>query len=418
MSLRRAAAAYITLPRAVGWWFIAVTLIARIPATMGQLGSLLLVSSQFSSLGLGGATAALFAVGQAAGGPTLGRAADRIGHRRVGLAAAVAHTVFLTLMVAAVVKSAPIGWVLAATALAGATVPQVGPLSRARWTAVVRRGALPPNHLSTAMSFEGSSDEFAFVLGPALVGLLAAIWSPMTPVLVAAGLTGTMCIAFATHVTALPPQRPTRIYSEPPRLTPRTRRAVAVLGISLVALGCYFGSTQAGITARASDSGSEGLAGLIYAVLGLSSSLGGIAVPMLPAAFPLVRRLGVAFFLLAVLSLPMALVGSILRAPLWVLGLLVILPGAPIAPILITSYSLGEQIVPQRLISWTMTTLTSSVVIGYAIGALVSGQLAERVSGSAAFAAAIGAAVIGLAAAVSGVRTLTSARADARFVSA
>ncbi|GAA0821677.1 MFS transporter [Streptosporangium amethystogenes subsp. fukuiense] len=408
MSRWNALRAYTALPATTGSWFLAVTLIGRIPATMGQLGSLLLVSGATGSLALGGVTASAFAAGQAAGGPLVGRTADRYGHRPAGLAAALLHTAALVLLVVCVVRGMPTWAALVSSAVAGFSVPQVGPLSRARWTALAHRGRLPMNRFPAAMSFEGTGDEFAFVLGPALVGVIATATSPPTAVLVAAGLTATMCVAFALHPTAAAVTRDER--RDGGTAAPVLRGPVFLLATGLAGLGCYFGSVQAGVTWRAVDAGADGAAGLIYAVLGLSSALAGVLVPMLPASFTPARRLQTGFVLLAVLTLPLAIVGGLHIGGLWPLGLLIVLPGVTIAPILVTAYTQGEMTVPVERISWVMTLLTSSVVVGYAVGALLSGTLADRYGPLAAFLIALSAAGVGATASTVGRRHLAALR--------
>ncbi|MFI6457156.1 MFS transporter [Streptosporangium amethystogenes] len=408
MSRWNALRAYTALPATTGSRFLAVTLIARIPATMGQLGSLLLVSGATGSLALGGATASAFAVGQAAGGPLVGRTADRYGHRPAGLAAALLHTAALVLLVVCVVRGMPTWAALVASVVAGFSVPQVGPLSRARWTALAHQGRLPMNRFPAAMSFEGTGDEFAFVLGPALVGVIAAATSPPAAVLVAAGLTATMCVAFALHPTAAAVTRGERRDGD--TSAPVLRGPVFLLAAGLTGLGCYFGAVQAGITWRAVDAGADGAAGLIYAILGLSSALAGVLVPMLPASFTPARRLQTGFVLLAVLTLPLAIVGGLHIGGLWPLGLLIVLPGVTIAPILVTAYTQGEMTVPAERISWVMTLLTSSVVVGYAVGALLSGTLADRYGPLAAFLIALAAAGVGATASTLGRRHLAALR--------
>jgi len=400
--------AYTSLPAATGRRFLVVTLVGRIPATMGQLGALLLVGGATQSLTLGGATAAAFAVGQAAGGPVVGRAADRYGHRPAGLAAALSHTAALVLLVVCVGAGAPAWASLTSSAIAGFSVPQVGPLSRARWTALAHRGRLPADRLPTAMSFEGTGDEIAFVLGPALVGVIATAASPRTAVLVAAGLTVTTCVAFALHGTAtLVGGGRGGSAAAGARVPPVP---VLLLAVALTGLGCYFGSTQAGVAWRAEAAGAGGAAGLIYAVLGLSSALAGVLVPMLPASLSLVRRLWAGFVLLGVLSLPLAIIGGSNAGDLWVLALLIAFPGVTIAPILVTAYTLAEMAVPVERISWVMTLLTSSVVVGYAIGALVSGSLADRYGPAAPFLIALAASGVGAAAGTLGRRRLAALR--------
>ncbi|MCM2388164.1 MFS transporter [Streptomyces albipurpureus] len=394
---------YSALPSSVGYGFLLVTLVGRIPATMGQLGSLLLVSGATGSLALGGATASVYALGQAAGGPLVGRAADRRGHRPTGLVSALLHAASLVALVVFVQGDAPVYATLTAAAAAGFSVPQVGPLSRARWTALVHRRRLTAGRFPVAMSFEGTSDEFAFVLGPALVGVIAAVASPRTAVLAAVALTLTVCVAFAIHPTAgLVSSQKDDADTHDKTVPPVRGLPILLLAAGLVGLGCYFGSIQAAVTWRAVDAGAAGAAGLVYAVLGLSSAIAGVLVPMLPASFTLARRFQAGFLLLALLSVPLVLIGGLGAGGLWVLGLLIVLPGIPIAPILVTAYTLAETTVPVRKISWVMTVLTSAVVIGYAIGALVSGSLADRYGPLPAFLTGLGAAALGSAVATMG----------------
>lgn len=400
--------AYAALPAATGPAFLAVTLLGRIPASMGQLGSLLLVSEATGSLALGGATAASFAVGQATGGPLVGRAADAFGHRPAGITAALLHAAALVLLVIGVDADAPAWATAGSAALAGLSVPQVGPLSRARWTALAHHRRLPADRFPTAMSFEGTGDELAFVLGPALVGVIAAAASPRTAVLVAAALTATVCLAFALHPTArLVGRGQSQGAAGPVRWIP-----VLLLATGLTGLGCYFGSVQAGVTWRAVAADAPGAAGLIYAILGLSSALAGMLVPMLPASFPLAARLRTGFVLLGVLTVPITIVGGLGPGGLWQLAVLIALPGVTIAPILVTAYTLGEMTVTVARISWVMTVLTSAVVIGYAIGALLAGELADRYGPLAPFLAALGAAAVGATVSVLGRRHLAALRSS------
>ncbi|WP_198422517.1 hypothetical protein [Streptomyces sp. QHH-9511] len=59
---------------------------------------------------------------------------------------------------------------LAGGALAGATVPQVGPLARTRSVPPARRSGADDRRVGTLLSCEETLDEVSLVLGPALVG--------------------------------------------------------------------------------------------------------------------------------------------------------------------------------------------------------------------------------------------------------
>ena len=69
--------------------------------------------------------------------------------------------------------------VVTAAGLAGAAMPQIGPLARVRWRPITREQEHhQPRLMEAAFSYEGAADEASFVLGPALLGLLVVVASP------------------------------------------------------------------------------------------------------------------------------------------------------------------------------------------------------------------------------------------------
>ena len=192
---------------------------------MLTVGALTLVTAVSGSYAVGGAAAGAVGIGSALGAPVLGALADRLGQRPVLLVAAVFNTVaVIALILAAYLvpggqELAAAVPVLAAAFVAGASCPQVGPLARVRWMALSSRGGRrrQPADLDTALSYESTADELTFVLGPALVGILASLLSPWLPLALAAALTLTLVPAFAVHPT----------HRAVPRTPARSRAAAA-----------------------------------------------------------------------------------------------------------------------------------------------------------------------------------------------
>ncbi|MEV4948774.1 MFS transporter [Streptomyces sp. NPDC053755] len=188
----------------------AVSFLGRLPTAMCQLGSLLLVAETSGSLTTAGLAGGALAAGQTVAGPVVGRLADRRGQRGVVLTASLANAVLVTALVAAALAQAATGWLMLLGALAGASVPQVGPLARTRSVALVRRGGADDRGVATVLSFEGTLDEVSFVLGPALVGVAAALAHPAAALLLAAALLATCGTAFALHPSARAAAAPER----------------------------------------------------------------------------------------------------------------------------------------------------------------------------------------------------------------
>ncbi|MER7948105.1 MFS transporter [Streptomyces sp. NPDC096079] len=364
-----------------------VSFLGRLPTAMCQLGSLLLVAETSGSLATAGLTGGALAAGQTVAGPVIGRLADRHGQRGVVLAASLANAVAVTALVLAALADAPTGPLMALGALAGATVPQVGPLARTRSVALARRSGADDRLVGTVLSFEGTLDEVSFVLGPALVGLAAALAHPAAALLLAALLLVGCGTAFALHPTAraIAPVASTRTSAAERTRLPGS--AYALRG-TMVLQGAMFGASQAGITALTEELGAPAQAGLVYAAMGVMSAAVGLSMAAVPARIGLATRWRAATAGLVLLSVPLLFVGS-----LGALYAVVVVLGAAYAPHLITVFGLTERTVPASRLAESMAFLTSGIVGGQALALAVSGRLAEGRGAPAAFAVAVGAAV-------------------------
>jgi MFS family permease len=194
---------YRSLVRIAGPGLLVLTFLARLPAAMAPLGVIMLVSSATHSFAQAGLVTAALGVGAAAGGPAVGWLTDRSGQRVIGAAAAVVNALALAATVGAVSAGAGVAVAAVLAAVVGVATPQVGPLIRVRWAALLpRRGR--EDLLPTAMAYEGAADEASFVAGPALVGLLAVLGVPALPLIAAVGLGLAAALPFALHRTAEP----------------------------------------------------------------------------------------------------------------------------------------------------------------------------------------------------------------------
>ncbi|MFB7148874.1 hypothetical protein ACFCYA_05690, partial [Streptomyces virginiae] len=158
--------------------------LARLPAALCPIGTLLLITGR-DGIGAAGPVAAALWLGQAVGGPVIGRLADLRGHRPVLLLACAANAAVLLALVAAVLGGLPPAARPALAAAAGLTVPQVGPLARARWA---RLADGDRTLLGSALSFDTTLDEVGFAVGPALAGVLAVTVHPASALVLAAAL--------------------------------------------------------------------------------------------------------------------------------------------------------------------------------------------------------------------------------------
>ena len=389
---------YGILPQLSGRGFIPLGVFARLPLAMLTVGVLTLVTSVSGSYALGGFAAGAVGIGSAAGAPLIGYLADRLGQRHVLLVAAVSNALAVTAVVVLTYLADGFGtaasaWVLAAAFMSGATSPQVGPLARVRWMAlsgrlpVARREAV----MDTALSFEGTADELTFVLGPALVGILASLVTAWLPLVMAAVLTVSLVCLFAVHPTETAVGRHGSDTAEKAGGSGSrinwVRVGIPVLG--MVSMGTFFGATQTALIAFTGSFGSTELAGLLYSVVGLSSAGAALSVPFWPARLThAVRWLCVAA-LMAGLSMLLLLPGSV---PAMIVVLFVL--GLPVGPTLVTIFSIGGIVAPRRRLGTVMTALASGIVAGTAIGSSIAGNLAQSRGYGAAFLVPVAAALV------------------------
>lgn len=367
------------LPEIAGAGFLPLGFVARLPLAMLTVGALTLVTAATNSYASGGFAAGAVGIGSALGAPVLGFLADRYGQRPVLLLAALLNTMAIValLMVSGLAGTgAGLLPTLAAAFLMGATCPQIGSLARVRWMALTRNKR--PADLDTALSYESTADELTFVLGPALVGLLASLIAPWLPLALAALLTITFVSAFAVHPTerAVIPLRRRPRTGVPSGAAVRGMRRTAFLislpVLGMVMMGTFFGSTQTALIAFAGGFGVETAAGLLYAVMGVSSALTALSVAYWPQGFrhPL-RWVVSAAAMSAAACLP--LFAS--DIPLMLAALLIL--GIPVGPTMVTIFSVGSLVAPQHLVGTVMTLLASGIVAGTALGASLAGTLAE-----------------------------------------
>ncbi|MBN0042349.1 MFS transporter [Cellulosimicrobium cellulans] len=394
---------YARLPQLAGRTFLPVAFLARLPFSMLTIGTLLLVSSTTSSVALGGLASAATALGTALGGPTQGALADRVGQRRVLLVAVPVATLAVLGLVLAAATPGATAAVLAAAAVTGASAPQVGPLARVRW---LRLAADEPRTVEAAMSYESTADEVSFVLGPALVGVLASAGSPQVAVLVAAGGIAVFGTAFALHPTAraaapratsddAAPRGETTAGGRSVGIATLVRREAVVL-VGMLAMGLLFGGTQAALTALTRDAGVPGSAGLVYAVMGVGSAVTALSVVALPRRWgPRSRWITFAVGLVAgTLGLVLAASLAASSGSLAAVVVAVAATGLFVGPVMVTVFTVAGDRAPAGRTASAMTLVASANVVGVAIGASGGGALADAVSTTTAFSLPVVAAVL------------------------
>lgn len=373
-----------------GGLFFPIAFLGRLPLAMTVVGVLTLVATVRDSYSLAGLTSGVVGLGSAALGPFVGASADKWGQRLVMSVCAVVNTAFLLVIVWLTYRGNGVPALLIAAFLTGASAPQVGPLARARWLALIPKylpGHRAAKPLSAAMSYESMADELVFVLGPVLVGVLASAISPGTPVIVAAAIVFVFVGWMALHRTAAEAHAESHRAASSAASGSLLTIRVLLAPFGMAAIGLFFGSTLTALTAFMGSFGQEPKTGILYGAMGVGSAIFALAIAGLPERFELRTRWVSAAALPFIASLIYPWIGSI-----GVMVPLLLLAGIGIGPSLVTLFSIGSRVAPAGKSTTVMTMLSTGVVIGQAVASTATGWVVQTAGVRAGFFTVIAAA--------------------------
>ncbi|MFE2277196.1 MFS transporter [Streptomyces sp. NPDC059454] len=369
------------------WTFLLPGFAARQPFAMLTLSIVLLVQHTTGSYGAAGAVAAATGVSMALFAPYSGRLADRHGQRAVLVPGVLVHTAAGLALTALALADAPLWALFAAAVPTGASVPQVGPMVRARWGVRLKGSPL----LTTAAAFESVTDEFTFVVGPLLATALCTTVDPAAGLLTEAALTLVGGLLFAAQ-KGTQPRTGRDGHARVEHVSALRVPGVRVLIVTFLGIGSVFGGMQVSLAAFTESIGEPGLNGVLYGVFAAGNMLSGIACGAIAWKTAPQRRLVIGYTALALAASALWTAHSALL--LAGLGLLV---GMCIAPALITGYTLVENLVPAGARTEAFTWLTGAVALGQAAAVTVAGQLEDRLWGGAGFLVPMAGTVLALA---------------------
>jgi len=254
---------------------------------------------------------------------------------------------------------------------------------RTRWSGLLSDDQQRPNKqaLHAAFALESVNDELIFVIGPALVTLLATQVLPASGIGTAAGLAiiGTTLFALQRRTEPAPKPRPER------RADRSRRPSLPALGLitlspAFLFLGAMFVTVDLSSVAFATQLGHRPLAGLILGTYALGSAIGGLWYGSRKWRAPVGRR----FIITATLVVAGA-ASFIVMPNLPALDATCLIAGLSIAPTLIAGYAILErQALPHRQTE-AMAWLGSTISVGVAAGSAIAGHLLDAYGAKAGY---------------------------------
>jgi MFS family permease len=344
---------------------VVATTITRLPFAINSIAVVLFLRETTGSFAIAGLVAGALALGAAAGAPLAGRLVDRRGARML-MPLAVVHAAAVLGIWA--LGRADIGAALTAVPalLAGASFPPAGALLRSRWPHLLR----DPELIHGAYALDSVNIELSFVTGPLITAALVAVAGPefalgASAILVLAGTSLFLSRLPREHAEVVVPA------SGPSRLGPLADPAIRMVALSSVPIGICIGCIEVALPAFSHDLDNPALAGVLLAVWSAASGIGGLVYGARGS------RDAMQTFLAINLLFPLACLPLILADSALVMLPLVVLAGAPIAPLIASRNQLVGLLEPEHAGAEAFTWLMTALVAGLALGNAAGGALIQ-----------------------------------------
>ena len=317
---------------------------------------------------IGGSASASYSLAAAVAKPIGGRLVDRYGQRlmaRALLAAFVAGS--LALLAALSLVASP--WVI--VLLAGATglaAPNVGALTRVRWTQMTKR-----SDMTRWQALESVNDEINFIVGPSAVAVMAAWFTAPISLLAATALS----VIGTLGVTALPGE-PSTVRLKRQRVGSWMNAShVALLG-SVSGLGMVLGGLTVTVVAYTAELGYPAWSAAIFPLNAGASLVAALVVGRMRPGDMFSRQRKATLWLLAVL-IPYGLGEGIV----W-FTVTAMIAGLGTSPNLIQANTLVAATTSLERRTEAFSWIAAAAGVGIAAGSAISGLLVDAIGADAA----------------------------------
>ncbi|MEU5906611.1 MFS transporter [Micromonospora sp. NPDC047467] len=388
-------------------------IIGRLGIGMTPLALLLVVEQVTGRYALAAVAGGTYAIAGAVLSPVAGRVADRVGPTPVLLVTAVAHPLALTgLLLASRSGEDALPAIYLAAGIAGATYPPLSAAIRGAWNELTSVNSGRYALRNTALAAETSLFEIVFVLGPLLVAGFV-IFADAAAALIGAAvvtLVGTTAVALGRVMRGWRPH-PREHHAR--GLGPLRVAGFPALLFCVAGLGIAFGAAGVTVPAYAGNSTAddpESLAGILLAVWGVGSAVGGFWFGVRRPAANMTRQ----FALLLAAVAGSFVVFALMPTPL-ALGVALVVGGATIAPALTLENTLVGRIAPTGMLNEAYTWVVTVAVAASAAGGAVAGLIVDG-AGGVPWAFVFAGAAVAVAAAVAALPAGPIARAETSTV--
>ncbi|CAN5211160.1 MFS transporter [soil metagenome] len=345
---------------------IASTTLTRLPFAINGLAVLLFLRETTGSFGTAGLAAGALALGAGIGAPAASRLVDRRGAIAL-LPLACGHAIALLSLwgLGSIPASTPA--LVALAAFAGLCFPPSGSVLRSRWPEMLGGD---PALIRGAYALDSVTIEVSFVTGPLITAVLVVLIGPQAALALSAALVIAGTLLFLSKLPD--PRRSVPHEHRVGGLGPMRAPAMRMIALSTIPMGFVIGTIEVTLPAFSRAEASPAAAGILLALWSLSSGVGGLLFGARTSRRELFDTYLAITVLLPLASLPLIIAGSPLA-----MGALVILAGAPIAPLIATRNELVALVAPASGSTEAFSWLMTSLIVGLSLGTAVAGGIVE-----------------------------------------
>jgi MFS family permease len=374
---------------------VAATL-CRLPFAINGLAVILFLREATGSFATAGLVAGALALGAGLGAPFAARLVDRRGAVWL-LPLAVLHAATILALWGLGEIDAPAVALVATGLVAGASFPPAGAVLRARWPELL---AGDPTLIHGAYAFDSVTIEISFVSGPLITGALVALSGPEAALALSSALVVAGTLLFLSRLPDR--RRALPVTEQTAGLGPLRSPAIRMIALTSIPVGFGIGTVEVALPAFSEEAGDAALAGVLLALWAAASGIGGLIFGVRQGR----RELLDTFLLIGVLF-PLACLPLVAASSPLAMALLVLLAGAPIAPLITTRNELISRVAPEGTGTESFTWLMTALIAGLSLGSAVAGAVIEAAGWQEAV-------LVGAAVALAGAVTAFSRRGALR----
>ncbi|MFJ6675190.1 MFS transporter [Actinosynnema sp. NPDC091369] len=371
-------------------WLLLWSMIGRIHLPGTPLAVSFLIAGWTGSYAAAGVVGGALTLGMGVAGPLRGRAADRSPAGRLLLVTSAGYAVGIAVLGALPTVLPGAAWpsAVAVAFLTGLSTPPVTAMSRASFP----RLATGPAQ-SAVFTVEASMQEVMYVVGPALAATVVAVWNAQVALWLCGALAVLGATGFGGALRRAGIDRPVaRAAAVGGRTLLRDGSLVLALLTALFMVASLV-SIDMVIIAWARDLGRPAMAGVLTAVWGIGSVVGGLIAGGLAGQPRFTRRMLV--MALGIAPLVLVLPPVVEPSSVWLIGVVLGVGGMAIAPAIAANNQRISGLAPDDRKAEAFGWMGTFTTAGSASALPVAGSLLDHFGPAAAAGAGAVAALLG-----------------------